>query len=105
MKKTHLGIMLGACAGIVDVIPMLLQKLTWDADLSAFSLWVVSGFLIAASNLKIKGFLKGIAVSLLVLLPAAVLIGWKEPASLVPIIIMTVGLGAALGYLIGKFGK
>ncbi|MFH1290657.1 MAG: hypothetical protein ABIH92_04585 [Nanoarchaeota archaeon] len=105
VKKTLLGILLGILAGIIDVVPMVLQKLTWDANLSAFSLWVVSGFLIATTNIKIKGAVKGIVISFLVLLPAAILIGWKEPFSLIPICIMTLILGSALGFLIDKYGK
>lgn len=103
--KTQLGILLGIIAGIVDVIPMIFQKLTWDANLSAFSFWVVSGFLIATSNIKINGIAKGIIISFLVLLPLAVIIGWKEPFSLIPIFAMTLILGSALGFLIDKYGK
>ena len=69
---------------------------------------VVSGFLIAATNLKIKGISKGILISFLVLLPLAILIGWKEPVSLIPIAIMTIILGSLLGYFIDnidKYGK
>jgi hypothetical protein len=103
MKKNLFGIMLGICAGVIDVIPMIIQNLSWDANMSAFSLWVVSGFLIANSNLKIKGIIKGILISFLVLLPSAFIIGWKEPISLIPISVMTVLLGSALGYLIDKY--
>lgn len=105
MKKTQLGILLGVVAGVIDVIPMVLQKLTWDANLAAFSLWVISGFLIATSNLKIKGIAKGIIIPFLVLLPSAIIIGWQEPFSLIPITIMTLILGSALGFLIDKYGK
>lgn len=102
MKKTQLGIVLGIVAGIIDVIPMILQNLTWDANFSAFSLWVVSGFLISSSNLKLNGTFKGLLISSLVLLPSAVLVGWQEPISLIPITIMTFILGSALGFLIEK---
>lgn len=102
MKKAQLGILLGIMAGIIDVVPMILQKLTWEANLSAFSLWVISGFLIATTNIKVKGLIKGIIISFLVLTPSAVLIGWKEPFSLTPIFIMTLILGSALGFLIDK---
>ena len=105
MKKVKLGILLGVVAGIIDVVPMISQKLTWDANLSAFSLWVVSGFLIANTNIKVRGIFKGIIISFLVLLPSAILIGWKEPFSLLPIVIMTLILGSGLGYCIDKFGK
>ena len=103
MKKTQLGILLGAIAGIIDVVPMVLQKLTWDANLSALSLWIISGFLIATTNLKIKGVAKGIIISFLVLSPSAILIGWKEPFSLIPVFTMTLILGSALGFLYDKY--
>ena len=105
MKKLSIGILLGILAGIIDLIPMLIQKLTWDANLSAFSLWVVSGVLIATSKINLNGFLKGILISFLVLIPCAFIIGWKEPVSLLPIAVMTLILGAILGFLIENFGK
>ncbi|SET00921.1 hypothetical protein SAMN04488587_1921 [Methanococcoides vulcani] len=105
MKKIRLGLTLGVVAGIIDVIPMLIQNLTWDANLSAFFLWVVSGFLIATSDIKINGALKGIIISFLILLPSAILIGWNDPFTLFPILVMTLILGSLLGCLIDKFGK
>lgn len=105
MSKILLGIILGIIAGIIDTIPMFLQNLTWDAILSAFFLWVVSGFLIATTNIQINKILKGMLIPLLILLPSAFIIGWKEPFSLVPILIMTIILGSLLGYFIEKYGK
>jgi hypothetical protein len=37
MNKIVVGIIFGTVAGIIDVIPMLIQKLTWDANLSALA--------------------------------------------------------------------
>jgi hypothetical protein len=106
MKKNIItGISLGTIAGIIDVIPMVIQKLTWDANISAFLMWVVIGFILSVTELKINSILKGILMSYLVLLPAAILIGWKEPVSLVPILIMTTILGGALGYLFHRTTK
>lgn len=102
MSKTSKGILFGVIAGILDLIPMVFQRLSWDANLSAFSLWVISGYLIANSQIKLNGVLKGIVVSYLVLIPSAFLIGWKEPVSLIPIFIMTLILGGLLGYFINK---
>jgi hypothetical protein len=104
MKKINLGIILGILAGVIDIIPMLLQKLSLDANLSAFCLWIISGFLISTTNLKINSILKGIVISFLVLIPSAFIIGWNEPISLLPIAVMTLILGSLLGYLIDKFG-
>ena len=102
MKKVKLGILLGIIAGVIDVISMLIQKLTWDANFSAFFFWVISGFFIATADIKIKGALKGITISFFILLPSLFLIGWKEPVSLIPILIMTLILGSSLGYLIDR---
>jgi len=103
MKKIKPGIILGIVAGIIDVMPMIFQKLTWDANLSAFSFWIVAGFFISTTNLDIKGAVKGIMISLILLIPLAFIIGWQDPASLVPIITMNVILGALLGYSIDRF--
>lgn len=93
---------MGLVAGIIDVVPMILQNLTWDANISAFTMWIVVGFLIATIDLKINPIVKGILTAFLVILPTAILIGWKEPASLIPISIMTIALGGVLGFSINK---
>jgi len=105
VSKIKAGIVFGIIAGVIDVIPMIFQELAWDANLSAFSLWVIAGFMIATSNLKIGGASKGVLISVLLLIPSAVLIGWNQPASLIPICVMTLILGGLLGYLINRFGE
>lgn len=105
MKNIKIGIIFGIIAGIIDVIPMIMQKLTWDANLSAFSMWVIVGLMIATSNLKMNSVLKGIIISFLLLTPSAVIIGWSEPMSLIPIFIMTIILGSLLGYFIDRFSE
>ncbi len=103
MNKKVKGILLGTAAGIIDVIPMIIMKLTWDANISAFVMWVIVGFFLATLEIKINGIIKGILVSYLVLLPSAILIGWNDPKSLIPIFIMTTILGSLLGFFISKF--
>jgi|SRR5665647_2550807 len=102
MSPIVIGILLGTLAGIIDVIPMIIKKLTWDANLSAFSMWIVAGFFTAAINLNIHPILEGILIALLNLLPCAILIGWKKPKSLIPILIMTIVLGGLLGFSISR---
>lgn len=105
MNKITKGLLFGTIAGIIDVTPMVLQKLSWDADLSAFIFWIVAGFIIATSNLKTNSVLKGILISFLVLTPVLILIAAKEPISLVPISVMTLILGGMLGYFIERFNS
>ena len=101
-RKMTVGILFGGVAGILDVVPMLIQKLTWNANIAAFSMWVVIGFLIPRLDLKLPPAIKGIVVSFLVLLPTAVLIAWEEPFSLLPVSAMTLLLGGSLGFAIDK---
>ena len=101
-NKIFIGILFGVAAGIIDIIPMIMQNLSWDANISAFTMWVVIGFFIASVELKINPILKGIVISFLVLLPLAIIIGWNDPVVLIPIAIMTLILGSFLGYGIGK---
>jgi len=92
------GITIGVFAGLIDIIPMIIQKLTWDANFSAFLLWVVVGFMLATSNLKLSGVLKGIVIGLICLLPSIFMIGWSNPLNLIPVLLMTLILGACVGF-------
>ncbi len=71
--------------------------------MSAFFHWVVAGFIISTSSLKLSPALKGLVISLLLLIPVGILIGWNNPVSLIPMFIMTVILGSLLGYFIEKY--
>jgi hypothetical protein len=102
MNKALFGIGVGILAGIIDVLPMIIQKLSWDANLSAFCMWVGVGFLVATSNLKINRVLKGVLIAYVAMAPIGVLVAWKEPVSLIPICIMTLLLGAGVGGIAGK---
>lgn len=98
MNKVLVGVSLGITAGVLDVIPMIIQHLPIEADISAFTMWVVVGYFDATSDIKINSILKGILTAYLVLLPSSFIIGWKEPESLIPIFLMTTILGGLLGY-------
>jgi len=104
-KKYIIGIIFGIIAGIIDVTPMIIQNLTWDANISAFIMWIVVGFLIASTDFKIKPVFKGIFTAFLVLSPSIFLIAWEDVKVLIPISIMTIILGALLGFFIDKYSK
>jgi hypothetical protein len=104
-NKIIIGVVIGVIAGILDVIPMLIQKLTWDANLSAFFLWVVVGFIIATSNLKLPAIIKGIVIGFVCLLPSVFIVGWNNPLNLIPIFIMTLILGGLVGFAFHKLVK
>jgi len=99
------GIILGIAAGILDVTPMVIQKLPIQADISAFSMWVIIGFLLSVITLKMNGILKGLLISYMVLLPNIFIIAWEDPVALLPILLMTTLLGSGLGFVSGKWCK
>jgi hypothetical protein len=84
---------------------MIIQQLTWDANLSAFTMWLVIGVFYQYIEFKIKPILKGLLISFMVLLPSAIIIGWQEPFNLIPIFIMTILLGILLGYFSTKLSS
>jgi hypothetical protein len=69
----------------------------------AFSMWVVIGFFIATSRLAISAPLLGLLTSFLCLLPCAIIIGAKEPLTLIPIAVITAILGSGLGWAVKRF--
>ncbi|MBN1582579.1 MAG: hypothetical protein JXA89_17855 [Anaerolineae bacterium] len=104
-KRILVGLVVGAAAGVLDVVPMLLMGLTWDANLSAFMLWIVVGFMLATSNLRLPAVVKGIVIAFLCLLPSVFIIGWNDPTGLIPIFVMTLLLGALVGFAFPKLAK
>jgi hypothetical protein len=104
MNKKVLGLLTGVVAGIVDVVPMLVQKLPLEADLSAFCAWVATGFIISRIDLSLPGWAKGMVVGYLVALPVIILVGLKDPLSAVPILVMTFILGSLSGFIINRVG-
>jgi len=104
-KRIVIGLMVGLVTGILDVIPMLIQKLTWDANLSALSLWVVVGFMLATSDLHLPAMIKGVVIAFICLLPSMFIIGWNNPVNLIPVFVMTGILGALVGFVFHKIVK
>jgi len=98
LKKILAGLLLGFLAGVLDLVPMIVQSLPWDANLSALSMWTIAGFFIATTEIVVNPIIKGILISYLCLIPCAFIIGWEEPVALIPVFLMTTFLGGVLGY-------
>ena len=100
INNTFAGVIAGFTAGIIDLIPMIIQKLTWDANLAAFSMWLAVGFFTAHTSFRMQPALKGILIAFICLLPSAFIIGWSMPESLIGVAAMTLILGALTGLLV-----
>ncbi len=105
IKKTKLGILLGVVVGFIDVVIMVIQNISWDANFSAFFHWTILGYLISITNLKLKGYLKGLFLSILTMIPIAFLAWWNDYSAIIPMSISTIIFGLLLGYTIEKYGK
>ncbi|MBU3093302.1 hypothetical protein K2F40_04040 [Clostridium sp. CM028] len=104
-NKTYLGIILGTIVGIINVLPMILQKVAWDANISTFLTWVIVGFFISTTKLKFHGIIKGIIISILIFIPSTIFVIESNLTGAIWTIVMTLIFGGLLGYLIDKLEK
>lgn len=105
MKKFPLSIVLGVVAGIIDVIPMLVQGLDWYSNISAFMHWIVMGFIINYTVFGTKGWLKGLIVSEISSIPIAILVFQHDCKAVIPIFIMSAILGSLIGFLGDRYAR
>lgn len=104
-NKIYLGITLGAMIGIINVLPMILQKISWDANISSFLTWIIVGYFISTTKLKFRGIVKGIIISVLIFIPSTIFVIESNLIGALWIIVMTLIYGSLLGYLVDKFGE
>jgi hypothetical protein len=90
--------MIGIVAGIIDVLPMIAQKMNWVANLSAFMQWLALGLVIPYVDWPLVApWLKGAIIALLFAIPILLIVGAEDKKALMPITIMSLLLGAGVG--------
>ena len=99
------AILIGIVAGIIDVIPMLLQNISYSSCISAFVHWVVLASIIPFVNWEINSILKGSIIGVISSLPTIILIINTEPESIIPILISSLLLGSLVAYIGSKWIK
>ena len=105
MSKFLISIIIGIVAGIIDVIPMIIQKLDKYAITSAFVHWVVLGVIISYIQLPLFPWLKGILVAEITVLPIIIIVLKNDHKAMMPIIIMSAILGALVGISTTKYAN
>jgi hypothetical protein len=105
MRRWLIGALIGVVAGIIDVVPMLWQRLPWRADLSAFLQWVVLGVIIAHIEMRVPGWLKGLIVSELAAAPILILVTHANSLHALPIVIMSAILGCLVGWATSRWAR
>ena len=102
MDKLIKSLLLGTAAGILDVIPMVFQNLSWQANVSAFLHWLALGVIITYARLPLSGWLSGLLIATLTGIPIAVLVTETDPSAAIPIMVSSLILGGLLGFMVEK---
>ncbi len=97
MKEILIALIIGIIAGIIDVIPMILQKMNKYANLSAFFHWVVLGLIIPFVDWDISPWLKGLIIAELSAIPILFMVAADDKKAILPISLMSAVLGVAVG--------
>jgi hypothetical protein len=98
MHKLLITLSIGLVAALIDVAPMLWQKMDRLFVASAFFVWLVLGLFIPKINFIASAFLNGVIVALLFVLPWSFLIYKFDSKGLLIVIITTIILGGCVGY-------
>lgn len=97
MNNFLIAILIGLCAGIIDVVPMIIMKLDKVANISAFTHYFVLGLIIPFVNWGLEPWISGVIISFLSALPIMIIVFPKDKKALIPMTIFSIILGAAIG--------
>ncbi|MFH2060744.1 MAG: hypothetical protein ABIJ59_17850 [Pseudomonadota bacterium] len=96
--KIIIALGIGIVAGLIDVIPMLKQKINKNSCFSAFAQWVALGLIIPFVNWNIHPCIKGLIIAELFAIPIMIITYPRDPKAVLPITIFSAVLGAAVGF-------
>jgi hypothetical protein len=97
MNDIFIALAIGVAAGIIDVIPMLIQRMDKMANLSAFAHWVVLGLIIPFVSWEIAPWLKGLIIAEISAIPVLLMIVKDDKKVIIPVSAMSAILGAGVG--------
>lgn len=103
MSDFLIAIIIGLIAGIIDVIPMIIQKLDKRDCISAFVHYFALGLIIPFVNWGIAPWITGIAIALLTSIPIMIIVFPKDKKAIIPMILFSLILGAGIGLAGAKF--
>ncbi len=103
MNEILIALLIGIVAGIIDVIPMIVQKMDKFANLSAFAHWVVLGLIIPFVGWDIQPWLKGLIIAEISAVPVLLMVAAKDKKAIIPIVAMSAILGIGIAVAGAKF--
>lgn len=103
MHNITTALFIGLIAGLVDVIPMIIQKLDKTSCISAFIHYFALGTIIPFVDWDIEPWFKGMIISVIMSLPVMIVVYSKDKKAIAPMIIFALILGAGIGIAGSKF--
>ena len=104
MHRLYGSLVLGAVAGALDVAPMVFLGSSVFAMASAFSHWVLLGYLICHLPMRLPAWLKGAVLGAASAIPVLLMVYPVDPSGLGPITLMSLLLGTGTGFASEKLG-
>lgn len=103
MNSLTIAILIGVIAGVIDVIPMIIQKLDKRDSISAFCHYFVLGIIIPFVDWGMLPWLQGVIISLATAIPIMLIVSKKDKKAIAPMIVFSLILGAGIGLAGAKF--
>jgi hypothetical protein len=103
MSKLLATLVIGLIAGLVDIAPMILRGTDRIVLASVFTHWFVTTIFISYAVMPVPSLVKGALIGVLSSLPILITYSAQHPERVLPIFAISVGLGAAVGYLTSRF--
>ncbi len=103
MNDFFIAIIIGLVAGLIDIIPMIIQKLDKRDTISAFVHYFALGLIIPFMNWGIAPWITGVVIALLTSVPIMIIVYPKDKKAIIPMIVFSLILGAGIGIAGAKF--
>lgn len=105
MKNLLIALVIGTVAGLIDIIPMVKQKINKFSIASIFVQWVLIGLVIPFISWDIQPWLKGIVIAELGMLPFMIQAYFRNQKAVPTIAIFAAISGIAIAIATNIFIK
>ena len=103
MNDFLIAVIIGIIAGLIDIIPMIIQKIDKRDTISAFLHYFALGLIIPFVNWSIVPWITGIVIAILTSIPIMIIVYPRDKKAIIPMIIISLILGAGIGIAGAKF--
>jgi len=103
MNDFLIASVIGLTAGLIDIIPMIIQKLDRRDTISAFVHYFVLGLIIPFVNWGLAPWITGIVIALFTSIPIMIIVYPRDKKAIIPMVVFSLILGAGIGMIGAKF--